>query len=35
MRVYPDFPRRERPRTTENYLPRLSPGLVALMEAHT
>ena len=35
LRVYPNFPRRVRARTTENYLPRLSPSLLALMEAHT
>lgn len=34
LRVYPNFPRREVVRTPENYLPRLSPELVALMEAH-
>jgi polysaccharide pyruvyl transferase WcaK-like protein len=35
MRVYPAFPRRDVPRTLENYLPALSPQLQQLMEAHT
>jgi hypothetical protein len=34
LRVYPNFPRRDVPRTPEHYLPRLAPELVALMEAH-
>jgi polysaccharide pyruvyl transferase WcaK-like protein len=33
-RVYPDFPRRNVPRSPEHYLPTLSPFLVQLMEAH-
>jgi hypothetical protein len=35
LRVYPSFPRREVPRTVENYLPPLSPNLQKLMEQHT
>jgi len=35
LRVYPNFPRREVPRTPEHYLPPLSPELQSLMEAHT
>jgi polysaccharide pyruvyl transferase WcaK-like protein len=35
LRVYPNFPRRNVPRTPEHYLPRLAPELVALMEDHT
>lgn len=34
QRVYPEFPRIERPRTWESHLPPLSPSLQALMEAH-
>jgi hypothetical protein len=34
-RVYPDFPRRQVPRTLENYLPPLSPNLQKLLEQHT
>ncbi|HEX4353533.1 MAG TPA: polysaccharide pyruvyl transferase family protein [Polyangiales bacterium] len=34
MRVYPEFPRRNVTRTVENYLPKLSPNLIGLMEAH-
>ena len=35
MRVYPSFPRRNVPRTPEHYLPRMSPDLMSLMEAHS
>lgn len=35
LRVYPDFPRRQVPRTIENYLPQLSPRLYQLLEHHT
>jgi polysaccharide pyruvyl transferase WcaK-like protein len=35
MRVYPQFPRRNVARTTENYLPKLSRQLCNLMETHT
>jgi polysaccharide pyruvyl transferase WcaK-like protein len=35
MRVYPSFPRRNVPRTPEHYLPRMSPELMSLMEAHS
>jgi polysaccharide pyruvyl transferase WcaK-like protein len=35
MRVYPSFPKREVPRSVENYLPPLSPQLQQLMEEHT
>jgi polysaccharide pyruvyl transferase WcaK-like protein len=34
LRVYPSFPRRNVPRTPENYLPRLAPELVTLMETY-
>lgn len=34
LRVYPDFPRRQVPRTVENYLPSLSPRLHQLLESH-
>jgi polysaccharide pyruvyl transferase WcaK-like protein len=34
LRVYPSFPRRNLPHRPEYYLPRLSPGLLRLMEAH-
>jgi polysaccharide pyruvyl transferase WcaK-like protein len=33
-RVYPDFPRRNVPRTPQHYLPNMSASLVTLMEAH-
>ncbi|MEY4582707.1 MAG: hypothetical protein RL701_7410 [Pseudomonadota bacterium] len=35
LRVYPTFPRRQVPRTMENYLPALSPQLHQLLESHT
>jgi hypothetical protein len=35
LRVYPNFPRRQVPRTMENYLPALSPQLHQLLESHT
>jgi len=35
LRVYPNYPRREVPRTMENYLPSLSPQLQQLLENHT
>lgn len=34
LRVYPNFPKRNVPRTTENYLPKLSPSLQLLMETY-
>jgi polysaccharide pyruvyl transferase WcaK-like protein len=34
LRVYPEFPRRNVTRSLENYLPKLSPNLIGLMEAH-
>ncbi|MET0388759.1 MAG: polysaccharide pyruvyl transferase family protein [Polyangiales bacterium] len=34
LRVYPDFPRRQVPRTLENYLPKLSPALRQLLESY-
>jgi polysaccharide pyruvyl transferase WcaK-like protein len=34
LRVYPDYPRRQVPRTTENYLPPLSPHLRQLLESY-
>jgi polysaccharide pyruvyl transferase WcaK-like protein len=34
LRVYPEFPRREAPRTMENYLPPLSPHLRHLLESY-
>jgi polysaccharide pyruvyl transferase WcaK-like protein len=33
-RVYPDFPRRNVPRSTEHYLPKMSNDLLGLMEAY-
>ena len=33
-RVYPDFPRRDLPRTWDAHLPELSPELQALLEGH-
>ena len=33
-RIYPEFPRRNVERTMQNYLPKLSPFLTQLMEAH-
>jgi polysaccharide pyruvyl transferase WcaK-like protein len=35
LRVYPSYPRRQVPRTMENYLPALSPQLKQLLENHT
>jgi polysaccharide pyruvyl transferase WcaK-like protein len=35
LRVYPSYPRRQVPRTMENYLPPLSPQLTRLLENHT
>jgi polysaccharide pyruvyl transferase WcaK-like protein len=35
LRVYPEFPRRNVPRSPEHYLPPLSRGSLALMEAFT
>jgi polysaccharide pyruvyl transferase WcaK-like protein len=34
LRIYPNFPRRDVPRTPEHYLPQLSPELLSLLEAH-
>jgi polysaccharide pyruvyl transferase WcaK-like protein len=34
LRVYPDFPRRQVPRSPEHYIPSLSPALSRLMEVH-
>ena len=34
LRIYPDFPRRDVPRTWEHYIPELSPLLTKLVETH-